>query len=63
MTTLTIHPPRHLHSCTECGRGFYVCSERDCSLAPEVCQGCEMDRQDAYFSTLETKDTHHADHR
>ncbi len=42
--------PRHVHACVECGRGFYLCSERDCDLAPDTCRACEMDRLDAYFS-------------
>lgn len=42
--------PRHMHACKECGRPFYLCSERDCALAPDACQGCEMDRMDAYLS-------------
>lgn len=53
---------RHLHACVECGREFFICSQRDCDLAPEVCAGCEQDRMDDYFnelylSTLEQKDT------
>jgi hypothetical protein len=59
-------PLQHLHACVECGRGFYVCTQRDCALAPEVCQGCEMDRMDAYLSqpvlnlTPPTKELTHA---
>jgi hypothetical protein len=44
------HPLQHLHACVECGRPFYLCCERDCALAPEVCQACEMDRMDAAMS-------------
>lgn len=59
---------RHLHACGECGRPFYLCSDRDCTLEPKVCQACEMDRQDGYLSQLETtqltqdKDQTHAKH-
>lgn len=45
----------HTHNCDECKRVFYLCSERDCDLAPAVCRGCEMDRQDAYMNSLEPK--------
>jgi hypothetical protein len=45
---------RHIHKCHECGRGFYLCSARDCDVAPEVCRGCELDRQDAYLNSLTT---------
>lgn len=51
---------RHEHACKECGRVFYLCSDRDCAIAPEVCQGCEMDRMDAYLSTLTQPDTTHS---
>jgi len=53
MTTHVTTRPRHMHRCAECQREFYLCSERDCTLAPEVCQGCEMDRQDAFFDKIE----------
>lgn len=61
-------PRGHVHACLECGRPFYLCCERDCDLAPTVCQACEMDRQDAYFSSLAQVDAPapkepHADHR
>lgn len=46
------HPWQHAHSCLECERVFFICTERDCDLAPEVCPGCEQDRMDAYFSQL-----------
>ncbi len=49
----------HAHACTECGRTFYLCSERDCALAPAVCLGCELDRQDAYFSQLDSQSPTH----
>ncbi len=52
MTTHVTTAPRHTHQCSECGRPFYLCSERDCDLAPEVCRGCEMDRQDDFFDRL-----------
>ena len=41
---------QHLHACQECGRPFYLCSARDCGIAPEVCQACEMDRMDHYLN-------------
>lgn len=47
------HPLQHVHACTECQRPFFICCERDCDLAPDVCPACEMDRQDAYFSQPE----------
>ena len=53
-------PKTHTHRCTECGRAFYVCSERDCAMAPTVCQGCELDRMDAYLTSQELT---RADHR
>lgn len=43
-------PNQHLHSCADCGRPFYVCTERDCDIAPAVCQGCELDRLDAHMT-------------
>jgi hypothetical protein len=55
MTTHVTTAPRHTHQCSECGRPFYLCSERDCTLAPDVCQGCEADRQDDYFDRLEAQ--------
>lgn len=57
MKTHPIYFMQHAHACTECGRVFYLCSDRDCDLAPQVCQGCEMDRQDAYLNTLEFNST------
>jgi hypothetical protein len=56
--------PQHLHACADCGRPFYLCSERDCAVAPEICQGCELDRLDAYFTqpTLPITCTTHGDH-
>lgn len=53
---------RHTHLCQECGREFYLCSERDCDLAPAVCRGCEMDRQDAYVTSLEPTQPKGHDH-
>ncbi len=52
-----LHYLTHVHRCNDCGRGFYLCTERDCDLAPAVCRACEMDRQDAYLSTLEQTHT------
>ncbi len=53
MTTHVSTAPRHTHQCSECGRPFYLCSERDCEMAPDTCTGCEMDRQDAFFDQVE----------
>lgn len=44
---------RHIHSCIECGREFFICSRRDCDLAPQVCAGCEQDRMDDYLNVQE----------
>ena len=51
---------QHVHQCAECGRDFYLCSQRDCCVAPEVCRGCELDRQDHWMNTQEAN---RADHR
>jgi len=54
MTTHVSTAPRHTHQCSECGRPFYLCSERDCEMAPDTCRACEMDRQDDYMDRLES---------
>ncbi len=53
MTTHVSTAPRHTHQCSECGRPFYLCSERDCEMAPDTCRACELDRQDDYMDRLE----------
>ncbi len=53
MTTHVSTAPRHTHQCSECGRPFYLCSERDCDMAPDTCRACELDRQDDYMDRIE----------
>lgn len=45
----------HMHCCVGCGRQFYICTPKDCAVAPTVCLGCEMDERDKRMTRLENE--------